>query len=46
ASFILGLPGETQDTIKESAVLAAKLQQEGLAYGFHILVPFSRNRGA
>ncbi len=40
ASFILGLPGETQDTIKESAVLAAKLQQEGLAYGFHILVPF------
>jgi radical SAM superfamily enzyme YgiQ (UPF0313 family) len=40
ASFILGLPGETQDTIKESAALAAKLQQEGLAYGFHILAPF------
>jgi radical SAM superfamily enzyme YgiQ (UPF0313 family) len=40
ASFILGLPGETQDTIKESAALAAKLQQKGLAYGFHILAPF------
>jgi radical SAM superfamily enzyme YgiQ (UPF0313 family) len=40
ASFILGLPGETQDTIKESSALAAKLQQEGLAYGFHILAPF------
>jgi len=40
ASFILGLPGETRETIKESAALAAKLQQEGLAYGFHILAPF------
>jgi len=40
ASFILGLPGETPDTIKESAALAAKLQQEGLAYGFHVLAPF------
>jgi len=40
ASFILGLPGETQDTIKESAALAEKLQQQGLAYGFHILAPF------
>ena len=40
ASFILGLPGETLDTIKESAALAAKLQQEGLAYGFHVLAPF------
>jgi radical SAM superfamily enzyme YgiQ (UPF0313 family) len=40
ASFILGLPGETPDTIKESAALAAKLQQEGLAYGFHLLAPF------
>jgi radical SAM superfamily enzyme YgiQ (UPF0313 family) len=40
ASFILGLPGETPDTIKESVAFAAKLQQEGLAYGFHILAPF------
>jgi radical SAM superfamily enzyme YgiQ (UPF0313 family) len=40
ASFILGLPGETPDTIKESVAFAAKLQHEGLAYGFHILAPF------
>lgn len=40
ASFILGLPGETPHTIKESAALAAKLQQEGMAYGFHTLTPF------
>jgi radical SAM superfamily enzyme YgiQ (UPF0313 family) len=40
ASFILGLPGETQDTIKETAAFAEKLQQEGLAYGFHTLAPF------
>jgi radical SAM superfamily enzyme YgiQ (UPF0313 family) len=40
ASFILGLPGETPETIKETAAFAANLQQEGLAYGFHILTPF------
>jgi radical SAM superfamily enzyme YgiQ (UPF0313 family) len=40
ASFILGLPGETPETIKETADFAANLQQEGLAYGFHILAPF------
>jgi anaerobic magnesium-protoporphyrin IX monomethyl ester cyclase len=40
ASFILGLPGETLQTIKETADFAANLQQEGLAYGFHILAPF------
>jgi radical SAM superfamily enzyme YgiQ (UPF0313 family) len=40
ASFILGLPGETPQTIKETKAFAAKLQQEGLAYGFHILAPF------
>ena len=40
ASFILGLPGETPETIKETAAFAANLQQEGLAYGFHILAPF------
>jgi radical SAM superfamily enzyme YgiQ (UPF0313 family) len=40
ASFILGLPGETPQTIKETAEFAANLQQEGLAYGFHILAPF------
>jgi anaerobic magnesium-protoporphyrin IX monomethyl ester cyclase len=40
ASFILGLPGETPQTMKETAEFAASLQQEGLAYGFHILAPF------
>jgi anaerobic magnesium-protoporphyrin IX monomethyl ester cyclase len=40
ASFILGLPGETPQTIKETKAFAANLQQEGLAYGFHILAPF------
>ena len=40
ASFILGLPGETPQTIEETKAFAANLQQEGLAYGFHILAPF------
>ena len=40
ASFILGLPGETRDTIEETVSFADGLQQEGLAYGFHILAPF------
>ena len=40
ASFILGLPGETPQTIKETLDFAANLQQDGLAYGFHILAPF------
>jgi hypothetical protein len=40
ASFILGLPGETPQTMKETAEFAANLQQDGLAYGFHILTPF------
>ena len=40
ASFILGLPGETPETIKETRAFAANLQQDGLAFGFHILAPF------
>jgi radical SAM superfamily enzyme YgiQ (UPF0313 family) len=40
ASFILGLPGETCDTIEETVSFAAGLQQKGLAYGFHTLAPF------
>lgn len=40
ASFILGLPGETQATIKETTDFAVRLQQEGLSSGFHILAPF------
>jgi len=40
ASFILGLPGETPATLKETTDFAVQLQQEGLASGFHILAPF------
>jgi len=40
ASFILGLPGETPQTMEETAAFAADLQQEGLSSGFHILAPF------
>lgn len=40
ASFILGLPGETPETIRETTDFAVQMQQEGLASGFHILAPF------
>lgn len=37
ASYILGLPGETPETVKESMDFAASLCSN---YGFHILAPF------
>jgi len=37
ASFILGLPGETKETILESMEFAQEL---GAHYGFHVLAPF------
>lgn len=37
ASFILGLPGETKETILESMEFAQEL---GVHYGFHVLAPF------
>jgi radical SAM superfamily enzyme YgiQ (UPF0313 family) len=37
ASFILGLPGETRDTMKKTMEFAASL---GAHYGYHILAPF------
>jgi radical SAM superfamily enzyme YgiQ (UPF0313 family) len=40
ASFILGLPGETPDTIKETMDFGERLKDLGLAYGFHLLAPF------
>jgi radical SAM superfamily enzyme YgiQ (UPF0313 family) len=40
ASFILGLPGETPATIRETMEFGKALQQEGLLYGFHVLAPF------
>jgi len=39
-SFILGLPGETPETIQESAVLALELHSLGVSSGFHLLAPF------
>jgi radical SAM superfamily enzyme YgiQ (UPF0313 family) len=40
ASFILGLPGETPATIKETMDFGERLKHEGLAFGFHLLAPF------
>ncbi|MBE0481375.1 MAG: radical SAM protein [Dehalococcoidia bacterium] len=37
ASFVIGLPGETQDTLQESVKYASEL---GTFYGFHVLSPF------
>jgi radical SAM superfamily enzyme YgiQ (UPF0313 family) len=40
ASFILGLPGETPQTLKETLDFANRLKEMGLSYGFHLLAPF------
>ena len=40
ASFILGLPGETPETLKETQDFAQKMEEIGLSYGFHLLAPF------
>jgi len=40
ASFILGLPGETPDTLRETIAFGKRLESKGLVYGFHILAPF------
>ncbi len=37
ASFILGLPGETPDTVEQTKAFASSL---GVPYGYHILAPF------
>ncbi|UCE54646.1 MAG: cobalamin-dependent protein [Desulfobacterales bacterium] len=39
-SFILGLPGETQQTIKETVDFGNRLKKRGLSFGFHLLAPF------
>lgn len=39
-SFILGLPGETEDTVAETLALGKRLEAMGVAYGFHLLAPF------
>jgi radical SAM superfamily enzyme YgiQ (UPF0313 family) len=40
ASFILGLPGETPQTIHETMDFGEELKALGLSYGFHLLAPF------
>jgi radical SAM superfamily enzyme YgiQ (UPF0313 family) len=40
ASFILGLPGETPETLAETMAFARRLGEQGLSYGFHLLAPF------
>jgi radical SAM superfamily enzyme YgiQ (UPF0313 family) len=39
-SFILGLPGETPETLKETLAFGEKLKKQGVSYGFHLLAPF------
>ncbi|MEW6078249.1 MAG: radical SAM protein [Thermodesulfobacteriota bacterium] len=39
-SFILGLPGETPETIEETKAFGEKLKALGASYGFHLLAPF------
>lgn len=41
ASFIIGLPGETVETLRKTVEFANSLRDEfGSLYGFHILAPF------
>jgi anaerobic magnesium-protoporphyrin IX monomethyl ester cyclase len=41
ASFIIGLPGETEQTLRQTLSFADELHQEfGSLHGFHILAPF------
>lgn len=39
-SFLLGLPGETPQTLQETLVFSQKLKDKGLVFGFHLLAPF------
>jgi len=40
ASFILGLPGETPETLRETVEFGEKLKDMGVQHGFHLLAPF------
>jgi radical SAM superfamily enzyme YgiQ (UPF0313 family) len=40
ASFILGLPGETPETLRETIEFGKRLEGQGLIYGYHLLAPF------
>jgi radical SAM superfamily enzyme YgiQ (UPF0313 family) len=39
-SFILGLPGETPETLKETVEFGERLKELGAYHGFHLLAPF------
>jgi anaerobic magnesium-protoporphyrin IX monomethyl ester cyclase len=39
-SFILGLPGETPETMQETVEFGDRLSKMGVQHGFHILAPF------
>jgi len=40
ASFILGLPGETPETLRETTDFVEQLKDKGASCGFHLLAPF------
>jgi anaerobic magnesium-protoporphyrin IX monomethyl ester cyclase len=40
ASFILGLPGETPETLQETVEMGRRLKEMGVLHGFHLLAPF------
>jgi radical SAM superfamily enzyme YgiQ (UPF0313 family) len=40
ASFILGLPGETETTLAQTFAFGERLKAMGVSHGFHILAPF------
>lgn len=40
ASFILGLPGETPETLADTLAFGQELNALGVQYGFHLLAPF------
>ncbi len=39
-SFILGLPGETPETLEETLAFGNEIGELGALYGFHLLAPF------
>ncbi len=39
-SFILGLPGESPETLNETKAFCKEIEDLGACYGFHLLAPF------
>jgi len=40
ASFILGLPGETPQSLQQTLAFGQRLKEMGVQHGFHLLAPF------